>query len=230
MQETCTRQALCQNTVNCLVETSRTGDVLMVCFQSFIQRTMVKVPRYEFWNIRTYRVQFMKVICNVFNRPRSVSTWMNVHKCEKQLREFPRKVERAEWDWQQLKVRRAECFANKDRVAPLFVDKHLPPPCSFLVSCLFLSRRRAAPKPSTVSSWLCTRSSSQVSVKASRQASLHCTRACSWYLPTTRPLSTEVSERLTISQKATALYRLSVSSISAWRPLSSLSSSSSPVD
>ena len=31
-------------------------------------------------------------------------------------------VERAEWDWRQLSVRRAKCFANKDRVAPLSVD------------------------------------------------------------------------------------------------------------
>ena len=41
MQGTCTRQA------NCLIETSRSGDVLMECFQSFIQITKVKVPTYD---------------------------------------------------------------------------------------------------------------------------------------------------------------------------------------
>ena len=43
----------------------------------------------------------MNVICNVFNRPRSVSTLMNVQmrekeKKKKKLREFPAKLERAE--------------------------------------------------------------------------------------------------------------------------------------
>ena len=139
----------------------------MVRFQSFIQRAIVKVPKYEFWSIRRYRIQFMNVVCNVFNCPGSISMWMTVHKHEKKLGEFPGKVERAEWDWQQLNVGRAKCFANKDCVAPLFVDKNTPPPCSFLISTLSLSRRIGAPKPSTVNSWLCTWSSSQVSIKAS---------------------------------------------------------------
>ena len=41
MQGTSTRQA------NCLMETSRSGDLLMECFQSFIRRTKVKVPTYD---------------------------------------------------------------------------------------------------------------------------------------------------------------------------------------
>ena len=74
-----------------------------------------------FLSMRRFWIQFMNVICNVFNRPRSVSTWMNVHKRGKRLRELCR-TGGVRLTWRQLNVRRAKCFANKDRVAPLSVD------------------------------------------------------------------------------------------------------------